>query len=203
MDRLLLVEGWIDKSIMRPIIARNPQLSELDICIKDCGGIDALVKDIRLILKGDNIDILGIIADANNNLTKHWEDIKNIICQVEEKEIIPPDSPDTSGTIINSIPRIGIWLMPDNKSCGEIEDFFAGLIPDNDPVWPRSESYIDGIPENHRNFPSAKIVKAKTYAWVAARRRPGLIGTAMSSCSLDLNKETYKSFVRWIEELYR
>ena len=93
--------------------------------------------------------------------------------------------------------------MPDNQSCGEIEDFVTGLIPDNDPVWPRAESYIENIPEGHRKFYASKTSKAKTYAWVSTRRRPGLIGASVNPDDLDLNKELYKRFVHWLEELYR
>ena len=58
-----------------------------------------------------------------------------------------PDQPEPSGTIIEGRLRIGIWLMPDNRSTGELEDFVGSMIPSGDPVWPLSEAYIDGIPE--------------------------------------------------------
>ena len=29
--------------------------------------------------------------------------------------------------------------MPDNEAPGELEDFVAGMIPESDPVWPRSQ----------------------------------------------------------------
>ena len=47
-----------------------------------------------------------------------------------------PDKPEPSGTIIEGRLRIGIWLMPDNSSIGELEDFVGSMIPCGDPVWP-------------------------------------------------------------------
>ena len=63
--------------------------------------------------------------------------------------------PDRDGTIIletEDLPRVGVWLMPDNESAGELEDFVARMIPGDDPVWPLSESYIEGIPLVDRKF---------------------------------------------------
>ena len=57
-----------------------------------------------------------------------------------------------NGAIMAGQPSIGVWLMPDNQSTGELEDFVAQMIPPGDPVWPRSEYYIEGIPEPDRKF---------------------------------------------------
>ncbi len=61
-----------------------------------------------------------------------------------------PKGPASAGTIVQGVPRIGIWLMPNNKTAGELEDFVAALIPGDDPVWPRSQAYIDEIPKKDR-----------------------------------------------------
>ena len=51
--------------------------------------------------------------------------------------------------------------MPDNVSVGQVEEFFAGMIAHDDPVWPRSEAYVDGIPVLDRKFASGKTLRAK------------------------------------------
>ena len=43
--------------------------------------------------------------------------------------------------------QVGVWLMPDNRSSGELEDFVHDLIPATDPVLPRAKCYIDEIPK--------------------------------------------------------
>jgi len=35
--------------------------------------------------------------------------------------------------------RLGVWLMPDNQNPGKLEDFFALLVPPDDPCWGWSE----------------------------------------------------------------
>lgn len=198
MMKLLSVEGWIDKSIVESIVKQNQ--SKANICVKPYGGVNNLVNDIKNTINSPGIMAVGIVVDADDNPTERWEMISD---QVRRAGINLPADPDPGGVITDSIPRVGVWLMPDNQSCGEIEDFVTGLIPDNDPVWSRAEGYIDNIPEDHRKFCSAKISKAKTYAWVSTRRRPGLIGASVNPDDLDLNKELYKRFVHWLEELYR
>ena len=54
--------------------------------------------------------------------------------------------PDRTGTIIDNSPRVGVWMMPDNASCGELENLIEKMIPCTDAVWPLSKAYIDGIP---------------------------------------------------------
>ena len=54
--------------------------------------------------------------------------------------------------------------MPDNQSPGELEDFVATLIPDDDPIWPLAKEYIHAIPTEHKKFSESHTVKAQVYA---------------------------------------
>lgn len=198
MDGLLLVEGWIDKTIVRSIVELNQSVPEIEIM--PCRGIDKLIGNIKNAIEEEDRIAVGILVDANSSPVERWNIISD---QVRATGINLPDGLDPSGVIIEGTPRVGVWLMPDNGTPGEIEDFVAKLIPHNDPIWPKSQSYIDSIPEVHRKFPKAKIAKAKTFAWVSTRKRPGLIDSAINSQDLDLSRDSYKSFVRWLEELYR
>ena len=42
--------------------------------------------------------------------------------------------------------------MPDNFNGGELEDFIEKMMPENEPVWPMSGSYVDNISEENRKF---------------------------------------------------
>lgn len=200
MDGLLLVEGWMDKTIVQSIMKLNQSISEPEIYIKPCGGINKLIGDIKNAIEEEGRIAVGIMVDANSSPIDRWDMISD---QVKATGINLPDDLDPRGVIIEGIPRVGVWLMPDNRTPGEIEDFVAKLIPHNDPIWPKSKRYIDSIPEGDRRFPKTKIAKAKTFAWVSTRKRPGIIDSAINSQDLDLSRDLYKSFVRWLEKLYR
>ena len=122
-------------------------------------------------------------------------------------EIQLPLNPDPNGTIIPEdpaigSPRIGVWVMPDNVSTGELEDFVRHMIPTGDPVWPRAEDYIDEIPADARRFDDDTITKNQIHAWLAARKFPGLIGVAIREGDLAVNNPLSQTFLRWLSRLF-
>ena len=104
--------------------------------------------------------------------------------------------------IVPTEPRVGIWLWPDNVSGGEIEDFVTTMIPDDDPVWPLSEGYIDGIPVEHRPFTEGKAARAKLHAWLAARAQPKFMGTSIRAGDLEVHGPLASRFADWLGKLF-
>ena len=92
--------------------------------------------------------------------------------------------------------------MPDNEVTGELEDFVRSMLPDDDPVWPRSESYIDGIPESYRKFTDNKVLRAKVHAWLATRKIPRLMGVAVRDGDLRIDGELATRFLDWLRQLF-
>lgn len=100
------------------------------------------------------------------------------------------------------MPRIGVWLMPDNRSPGELENFVAEMIPVGDPVWPLSQDYIDGIPREHRKFADGKTLRAKIHAWLAAREDPRQMGLAIRAHDLEIGGGLCTRFAAWLDGLF-
>ena len=92
--------------------------------------------------------------------------------------------------------------MPDNESHGELEDFVVQMIPEDDPVWPLSKCYIEGIPEAHRKFSEKKKLRAQLYAWLAAREDPRLMGVAIRANDLDVDGTLSRRFAAWLTNLF-
>ena len=159
--------------------------------------ISLTVKDLRA--AGLEDQAVGILVDANASLTARWEELMG---RLEEVGVALPRSPDPDGTVVDGEPRVGVWLMPDNRSGGELEDFVTHMIPDGDPVWPLSRCYIDGIPAATRKFPTDKAAKAQLYAWLAARRHPRLMGWAVRDGDLAVDGEICRRFVDWLTRLF-
>ena len=115
-----------------------------------------------------------------------------------------PDAPDPIGTVkdaLNGRFRVGVWIMPDNQRTGELEDFVAQMIPRNDPVWPLSKAYIEGISIEHRRF-GTKEVRAKVLSWIATREDPGFMGQAISRGDLDTSGKPCQTFISWLNRLF-
>ena len=142
--KILLVEGNDDQHIAEHIWYAHSHESQLPFHIKNSKGIDRLLSSLPVELKNMYLQSIGILIDANAEPIKRWNQILRSIA-----ENIPIDvrvRPNNHGTIIDSDTiKVGIWLMPDNESTGEIEDFISHLIPKNDPMCPLAEQYIDDI----------------------------------------------------------
>ena len=112
-------------------------------------------------------------------------------------------TPQQTGTLIDGTirtPRIGIWLMPDNEAPGELEDFVAEMIPDDDPIWPQSKRYIDCIPEGDRRFTEKKTQRARIHAWLATREDPRQMGAAIGAGDLRVEGRLSTDFAEWLRK---
>ena len=197
-DCALIVEGPDDKNVVWHLSRRHEEMSEF--CIFDKEGIDSLLDEIGLELQVPDRRALGIVVDANEDIDARWSAVAD---RLREEEIEAPEKPGSEGTIINRSPRVGVWLMPDNRSCGELEDFVLQMIPEGDPVWPRSQRYIDGIPKEDRKFRDKKTQGAKIHAWLATREDPRLMGAAIGTGDLHVNGRLSTDFAEWLRELFK
>ena len=220
MERVLLVEGQDDKHVVEHIY-RKRFGSELPFNVKDMDGFPRLCDAIVPELKAPGQGTVGIIVDANDGLQRRWSAVKARL------ERARPDirigEPIAGGTVIDSRsgpigggddgdaspieatsgsgPRIGIWLWPDNQSPGELENFVARMIPDDDPVWPLSESFIDSVPTEVRKFAEGKTTRAKVHAWLATRKEPRRMGTGIRVGDLGIDALLAVQFADWLQQL--
>ena len=198
--KLLIVEGVDDKHVVQHL--RHVDQEIPPFCISEKEGLTQLLAAIGLELRVENRRALGILVDANDDVQARWNAVTDRL--QKEKMVTLPASPDAAGTIVNfsDRTRVGIWLMPDNKSRGELEDFVVCMIPDDDPVWPRSESYIDDIPQGDRKFTHSKTVRAKVHAWLATRQEPRKMGAAIRTGDLHVHRTLCQQFVGWLSDLF-
>ena len=196
-NRVLLVEGQNDKHVVLHICGRHPSAPSFDIV--DKGSVTELLDSISIEIRAPGRRAVGILVDSNRDLMARWDEISH---QLLRAKIQLPQSPDPAGTIIEGTPRVGIWLMPDNESSGELEDFVEQMIPAGDPVWPLSQRYIDGIPQDNRKFAKHKTLRAQLYAWLAAREDPRQMGLAIGVGDLAVDGALCQGFVEWLMALF-
>ena len=196
----ILVEGDNDKHVLIHIYNRCVSSSP-SFYVSSKGSINQLIASIEAEIDVDGREVLGIIADADDAPQECW---KNIADKLNRAGIVTPSSPEPDGTIIEETedkPRIGIWIMPDNKSTGELEDFVQQMIPNADPVWPLAVNFIEGIPEVDRKFADHKVRKAEVHAWLATRRYPRPMGVSIRDGDLDVDGCLCQKFRAWLERL--
>lgn len=216
-DRVLLVEGQDDKHLVGQLCKREKSMFcvkrsdyELSVTllsqasvflISEKGGFSALRESIYNEVKYPGRQALGILVDADGDLVKRWEQVKKAF----PEELLLPSLPNPAGTIVGEQPdhpRIGIWLMPDNRSAGELEDFVLQMVPNGDTVWPLSTDYIERIPASDRKFTPEKTDKAKLHAWLAARKEPGRMGAAVGAGDLEVTGSLGRDFLSWLARLF-
>ena len=196
-ERILLVEGPDDKHVIRHIRDRHGDLADFEI--RDTGGIDNLLDAIEAETKAAGRQSVGLLVDANSSLDDRWRSLADRLRQVG---IEPPQTLDEEGCIIPGRPRLGLWLMPDNRNSGELEDFVQKLIPADDPVWPLATKYIGEIPLEHRQFSESKVSRAQIHAWLAARKEPRQMGSAIRTGELSADGELALRLVAWLRSLF-
>ena len=203
--RVLLVEGPDDKHVVIHLSERSGLTQNFMIVEKE--GKDSLLDSIDVEVDIPGRTVLGIMLDANDDLDARWQAVTGRLNRLRQEDHFDlpdlPAQPKPGGTIINGRLRIGIWLMPDNRSTGELEDFVGSMIPSGDPVWPRAEAFIDSIPKDDRKFAPGKIQRAKVHAWLAARESPRPMGLSIRAGDLDTNVSNSTTFVNWLRELFK
>ena len=199
--RLLLVEGPSDRQAVQNLRKRfRGKHSIPEFVIKEARSVDRLLSIIEAEIDVPGRIALGILVDANDAVAERWNAVtERIRCARPD---MSPGNPVTDGTILKGSPDVGIWLWPDNESEGELEDFVARMIPNDDPVWPLSRQYIGDIPKEHRKFTAKKAVRAKVHAWLATRETPGFMGSAVGEGDLEVDGPLVTRFVDWLRNLF-
>ena len=199
LERVLLVEGPDDKHVVRQL-CRSQSVPHFSI--KVAGTVETLLSTVGAEILAPGRKCVGILIDADDDPRRRWEELVDLL---SEEDIRIPGHPNPLGTIVNTAegPPIGIWVMPDNGSSGELEDFVQKMIPAGDPVWPKSQRYVNQIPVQHQRFRPGKSLRAQMYAWLATREIPGRMGAAIGAGDLNIDIEICKNFMEWLRRLFR
>ena len=198
-DSVLLVEGQDDWHVVQHIWRHHAGEPPFCIVVKD--SVEKLLAGIDGEIKVSDRQTVGILLDANTNPDGRWQAVKDRLAETGYYPSLPArQSP--SGTIVEGRPRVGVWLMPDNATPGELENFVAQMIPNGDAVWPLSQAYIDGIPCAERKFSAKKKKRAQVHAWLAAREDPRLMGAAIGAGDLAVDGALCRAFVSWLKALF-
>jgi hypothetical protein len=200
MSQILLVEGKDDFHVLCSIFKKNKIKNCFDIIDKD--GIDKLIVSIPIHLKTD-AQTIGIIVDSDENLIHRWKSIADIL--TNHGYAIPTTVP-TEGLIIctDELPKIGVWLMPDNNENGMLEDFVKQLISGDDKLLPYVEKALIEIEKLGLNkYKEIHKSKAKIHTWLSWQEDPGTpMGLAITKKYLDSENELCLEFLNWIKKLY-
>lgn len=199
---VLLVEGKDDEHVFYALL-KHHGIPRGIINVKDKEGIDNLLATLEVELLGSELKQLGIVVDADVDLTARWQSLTAILRNSGYTKI--QTSPDPAGTIIveDDRPVVGIWIMPDNSVPGMLENFVRFLVPQNDLLWDRVFLCIDSIPETERLFRSQHLIKAQIHTWLAWQNEPGSpLGLSITKRYLEADALHAQLLIQWIRRVF-
>lgn len=200
----LLVEGENDRHVILAIQGRREvrflKKEEIIVC-EDSG---RLLSGFPVRLTESDISRLGVVMDADENLSSRWVDLRKILLDAGYASV--PSVPEESGTIVEPpadsiLPRVGIWLMPNNSNSGILEDFLRFLIPCDCKVLAHAQTAIGDLPEIR--FSKVAEPKALIHTWLAWQKSPGLpLGMSITAKFLNSEVRQVDVFVEWLRRLF-
>lgn len=202
--RILLVEGENDKHVILALQGVNKRRFLDKDEIHACGDCDKLIEQFPVRLNESDISRLGILMDADANLAARWSQIRVKAEAAGYRGISA--SPSKEGTIIeapdNSIlPRVGIWLMPDNQSSGILEDYLKFLVPPECKLFAHAKSVVDQLPE--KRFSQTATTNALIHTWLAWQKDPGRpLGQSITARYLDAKVAQVDTLMNWLQNLF-
>lgn len=201
---ILLVEGTDDEHVVKHLCGHHglPSIDE----IARLGGIDKLLESLPVRLKESDVNALGVLVDADTDVQARWDSLRGHLITAGYLSV--PTTPATQGTVLQPppgtlLPRVGIWLMPDNQTNGILEDFLRFLVPPPNDLLDHAQQSIDGIPDGHRRFAAKDDTKALMHTWLAWQKEPGKpFGTAITARYLDADVPQVADFINWLRQLF-
>lgn len=206
MRQQLLVEGPDDLHVISALCEKFciPE----NFTIKSCEGIDNLLAGLPVRLKGDgDTSTIGIVVDADTDIAARWAAIRNALLNSGLYADVP-SSPPSDGLVIKPLAdfgiTIGVWVMPDNRICGMLENFVSSLIPDTDPLLPIVDTTLATLEDGGINqYSLIHKEKARIHTWLAWQESPGTpMGLAITKKYLSTDGTLCGDFIGWLTQLF-
>lgn len=200
-DNILLVEGSDDCNIIKKFCEDN-SINKNSFGFCNCRTDSQVLLELDAKLKSSP-DIrpktIGVILDADAGIEARYKDIKTKL----EKYRLPADFPE-KGLIVKQkdLPKLGIWIMPNNKDNGALEEFYLTITPSIDTdfidgcIQEAQQKNLTSFKKQHRN----KAIMHTHFAW---QDRPGApLHSAINKIALNNNHQIAKKFKTWLETLF-
>jgi hypothetical protein len=202
-DRLLLlVEGQDDLHVVCHLLEHHDFKPVFRV--REEQGYETLLKGLPIRLKpGSDLERLGVVVDADVEALKRWRSIRGVLERSGYTDL--PAEPDPAGTVVDHeyLPRVGVWIMPDNVGPGILEDYLGFLVPAGDSLIERVRQAVDGIPVAERLFIEAHYSKALIHTWLAWQEDPGTpLGLAIKKRYFNAEARHASIFLAWLTRVF-
>ena len=199
LETLLLTEGPDDLRVIQSLLRVYRYTGQ--IRIQHGEGYPQLRKELKPILEDSVLRRVGILIDADDNLSGRWTSIRD---RLRQCGCLPPDELPEAGAIFPGPDgmSVGVWIIPNNALTGALEAFLSLLVPVADQNWSYAETCVAGIPQKPKTSQNWDN-KAILHTWLAWQEYPGKEPEqAFVRRYLDPKAEAAQALVAWLERLF-
>lgn len=209
---ILRVEGKDDThAIVHLLLRHGVDCKNIPVSIKHAhgngdessGGADPLLAGMRTDVMASTGRSVGFVLDADEVPGDRW----NAVCGrlkpvgLTLPDEIPPEGFVGDAGLVQA--RVGVWLMPDNRRSGALEEFLRDLVESDDPLLPLADTSTQHAKEQGALFPDSDRRKAILHAWLAWQERPGVpYGIAIQAKYFGHDSAAALAFVEWFRRVF-
>lgn len=168
-----------------------------------CGSDDQAIRRLELLLRSSNCPTsIGIVLDADApSLASKWHRLTALLT---DKGYALPAQPSVEGTVltVDDLPKLGIWLMPDNKTDGMLEDFCLTLAPAG--ALEHTQQYLnEAKAQGYAKYKDVHNAKALIHTFLGTQDEPGSpIGQAITRKVLSPTEPSATVFTNWLKSTF-
>ncbi len=168
-------------------------------------GSGTLYARIEAALNTSDAEAVLIVCDAES------ERAESVWRRIRPKLSLPEESPfPTNGYIGragNGRP-IGVWIMPNNRDAGMIEDLYLSAIPADDRELQLAFDFVHGLeqPKFLKTDPHAQArayTKAQLTVWLGIQQEPAMPGEALRRGYIQHDAQALAPLCEWLREFAR
>lgn len=205
-DKILFVEGINDREVIYRI---ENTYSLKGICkIKNCDNVNQVKYSFDLYINenASKVQQVGIIIDADTSFIDRWKSVRNLL--LATNNYIVPETLPTGGLILAPItsekPRIGVWIMPNNKDNGMLEDFLLQQIGQDDDILPYVDETLGELRARKlQKFKNVHLSKARVHTYLAWQEDPECtLAIAIEKNYFAPKSKEVEMFANWMQNLF-
>lgn len=204
---LLLVEGPTDLVAIAELSEGNgipwPQGDE-PVKIKPLGTKTPKRSIVENELNARDVKFLGVVLDADDNAHQSWELVKSWF--VDTFSDLPEQLPEAGYVSDGNLrgQRLGVWIMPDNRSVGTLETLLKKLVrAESNAVLDHAVKACNDSKTLGAPFKKVHEEKAHVFTWLAWQDEPGRnLNTVDFANVFDPKSVHAQPFIAWIQKLF-
>ena len=194
--KLLVVEGNDEKIFFEELFKHMAKENITDIL--DVGGKDNFKNSIPALTRissFNDVEAIAVVRDADDSFLSAFDSVKGIL---KENGLLPPGKP---GEFSQGNRKVGIFIMPDNKNSGMLEDLCLGTVKDEEGM--ECVNRFIHCANQLENPPKDKdIAKVKVQGFLAIK--PGVVakvGLGAQKRYWDFDSATLEPLRNFLSEL--